>query len=349
MSNTDSVLVTPEVWLKCRAKWVRHHRPKPVDEVCEAMKTHLAQFQFSSDIEPDDDTAMNNFQTVMGRALCVRLVPMDNSGPDGFFEAFCYAFFGGRWDADVINEIRGQVCAYVVQFWEMPAVRDMVMGSFKQFVNIADKTFDLYSCLELVSNNQYWSDFRRTQQVEVHCLGALLKCEICTLTLLRDGNVSRKRGGDVGATHVIYVARDNRHHYYALSDPANAQPRLPLTAPKSTSNQIPLAVDERPRDQPSSQPIRTNSASAAVSVAPVNSEGRFPLSSVASPTTSVNDDWGKRPPENSDAHLRSTWPETEKVLRSLNLFNGIWTDAQQLQQTNWVHRVCAFIALLHND
>ena len=349
ISRADSVLVTPEEWLKCRAKWPRHHRPKPVGKVFEAMKTHLANFPFSSDSDPNDNAVLSNFEAVMGRTIGVKLVLMDNSGPDGFFEAFCFAFFGGRWHSDFINQIRGQVCAYVVQFWEMPAVRDMVMGSFKQFVNSAEKTFDLYSCLEVMSNNAVWSDFRRTEQVEVHCLGMLLNCEICTLTLLRDGNVSRKRGGDIGSTNVVYVARDHRHHYYALSDPTNTQRGLPSSATKSSSNHIPLAIDEQACHEPSPQPIRTISASVELAVAAVNSGGQFPQSSVDSQTTSVIDDWGERPPENSDVHLRTTWPETEKVLRSLNLFNGIWTDAQHLQQTNWIHRVCAFILSLHND
>ena len=49
--------------------------------------------------------------------------------------------------------------------------------------------------------------------------------------------------------------------------------------------------------------------------------------------------WGVPPVKNSDDHLRSSWPETEAVLRSLSLYNGIWTDAQTLQHINWTHRV----------
>ena len=108
-------------------------------------------------------------------------------------------------------------------------------------------------------------------------------------------------------------------------------------APYSSSNH-PEEVNDQQRVS-STEGLLSDSASVALLDAPVNLGGQFPHSCVTTPTSSVFDDWGKAPPKNTDEHLRPTWPETEKVLRSLNLYNGLWTDAQTLQHASWVDRV----------
>ena len=324
MEFLDSVLVNPDVWLNCDARWERLHRPKGVDDVSRDMKAHFACFPFCSETDVEPECDVGTFKIDLERALDL-VVAVDNDGPDGFFHAFCYGYFGRDHDSGVIEQLRYHACAYAVRFWEMPALRDMFIGSFTQFVH-PDKTFDLYSCLEVMNNNSVGVGFRKTLQVEVHCLGFVLKCEICTLTLLRDGSVARQRGGDIGAAHVVYVARDPKHHYHALTRTlvgSSVPPRVPYSL--SSSN----------------HPI-VSSHPTTFAQTPVLSGDCFPQPKPKSPTTEVDDDWGKPPPVNYDAHLRATWPETEQVLRSLKLYNGIWTDAQSLQHTNWIHRVRCF-------
>ena len=334
------------MWLKCRAKWPRHHRPKPLNEMSDAMKRYFAQFKFYVDCDVDRNTnsLSDKFESEMERALGLSLVLVDNCGSNGFFHAFCWGYFGQMCHLDVIHEIRGQSCAYVVQFWEMPALRDMIIGTFTQFLNGYDKSFDLLSCLELMSKSPTRGPLTETQQVEVHCLGMVLKCEICILTLRRDGTVQRKRGGDVGADVVVFVVRDDKHQYYALNRPTNECANMSFSvAPYSSSNR-PEEVNDQQRVS-TTEGLLSDSASVALLDAPVNLGGQFPHSCVTTPTSSVFDDWGKAPPKNTDEHLRPTWPETEKVLRSLNLYNGLWTDAQTLQHANWVDRVSGFFLI----
>ena len=149
-----------------------------------------------------------------------------------------------------------------------------------------------------------------------------------------DGKVHQKTFGAKGSKVVVFVARTANDEYFGLS---LNEPGQGISASESSSNHdiarhgwhCEASLRSIGHALPSNDSTRESNANVRAD---------------AHSNSAVDDfsDWGKPPPVNSDSHLRATWPETEAVLRSLGLFNGIHTDLQSLQQINWIHRVSIF-------
>ena len=327
--------MTRDVWLQCTKKWPKVSRPVREDGVCSFMKRYFHHFSFCTESTPSELRYPTDFQASMESVLGVPLIGVDNTGPNGFFEAFCLGYLGKPGNDNVIQRLRQCVCAYVVFGWNDRNLRDWFIGSFRNFVSRDHKNFDLFGALSIISNDPASTTFRATEAVEMHCVGLVLSCQVIVLSLNSDSTVSCVKCGSDGSGTLVYCVRTKNHEYFGVG--------VPKTDPASTSNLSSCSrVGNDDWGTATSSPYQSESVLVSLtspSSISLSLSSQPPPPSPASAPPEDFSDWGKPPPVNSDSHLRSTWPETEAVLRSLGLYHGIHTDAQHLQQINWIHRV----------
>ena len=227
---------------------------------------------------------------------------------------------------NLYRSLRATLATYILCLWKDKPIRDILTGSQLNFVDRAQKTILLHSYLSLLSDpSQPIIQQKRPREcLEVLCTALMLRCRVSVLSLDRDDVLHCEDVGDTTSPIRVFVAL-NRSKFFGFNKIRT-----------QTSNHI---------SQSSTSPHSSHTATQLVHRNPSFQTPTPTLSPLnASSTSSANlaedcPGWGVKPVENSDEHLRSTWPETEAVMRSLSLYNGIWTDAQTLQYINWTHRV----------
>ena len=326
-TNSDSVLVAPEQWLECQQKWRECSKPAAVPDVSTFMKEHFKFFSFARESSGlNDSTSDSQFQHTMEWAIGLTMTAADNSGRNGFLDAFCMGYLGKRAESEIFTQIRHCLSAFVVASWNDSSLRDNFIGCFSRFVCVDNKAFDLLGALKDICCNPPFVSFWKTEAFEVHYVGLALSCEINVLTLNSNGAVQQHKCGLVGSEIVVFVAASIKGEYFGLNVPRFG---LSLSNAPSTSQ---LTCDDGWNCVGPSLPPRDN----ARHTSSTNADIRVYGSAMVTEDLST---WGKPPLQNSDVYLCGTWPETEALLRSVGLYHGIHTDAQSLQQFNWTHRV----------
>jgi hypothetical protein len=239
-------------------------------------------------------------------------------------------YLGKRAESEIFTQIRHCLSAFVVSSWNDSTLRENFIGCFSRFVCIDTKTFDLLSALKDICGDPPFVSFRTTEAFEVHYVGVVLSCEINVLTLNSNGTVQQHKCGMVGSEIAVFVATSVKGEYFGLCVP-NFGHSLSTALPPTSQ----LTFDDGWNCQGPSLTLRDNGRHSSLT----NAE--MPLYGSAMVTEDLSG-WGNSPIQNSDAYLCGTWPETEALLRSVGLYHGIHTDAQSLQQINWIHRVSDF-------
>jgi len=257
----------------------------------------------------------------------LQLVSVDDE-VNGFWDCFSLGFYGRRGDMNDHKCLRGALASYILRVWKDKPIRDILTGSHLNFVHRAQKTILLHSYLSLLSDPSLpvIQQKRPRECLEVLCTALMLRCRLSVLSLDRDEYVHCEDVGDTTSPIRVFVAL-NGPKFFGFSK-AVTQPSHPInnsTTSSNSSNKHTTTHDIHPITS-SPSPTPTLRPQIHISTSSVPAEDDCP-------------GWGVPPLENSDEYLRSSWPETEAVLRSLSLYNGILTDAQLLQRVNWTHRV----------
>ena len=266
-----------------------------------------------------------DFTERMQAKVGLQVVFVDDES-NGFWDCVSLGFYGRRGDMNLYRSLRATLATYILCLWKDKPIRDILTGSQLNFVDRAQKTILLHSYLSLLSDpSQPIIQQKRPREcLEVLCTALMLRCRVSVLSLDRDDVLHCEDVGDTTSPIRVFVAL-NRSKFFGFNKIRT-----------QTSNHI---------SQSSTSPHSSHTATQLVHRNPSFQTPTPTLSPLnASSTSSANlaedcPGWGVKPVENSDEHLRSTWPETEAVMRSLSLYNGIWTDAQTLQYINWTHRV----------
>ena len=211
-----------EDWLQGISKWPKLSRPFRDDSVCSSMKRHFHSFSFSAERTPTEPGYPGEFRASMESVLGVPLIEVDNTGPNGFFDAFCVGYIGKRGNTEIIQRLRHCVSAYVVFGWHDRNLRDWFIGSFPKFVSRNDNKFDLLGALSLTSNNPISTSFRNTEDIEMHCVGLVMNCQIVVISLNSDYTVSCAKFGSPDASNtIVYCVRTKKHEYFGLGVPTS--------------------------------------------------------------------------------------------------------------------------------
>ena len=266
-----------------------------------------------------------DFAQKMRAKVGLELVRVHDS-TNGFWDCVSLAYFGRRGDIDVYQSFRRKLAAYILCFWKEKPIRDILIGSQLDFVDVAQKTINLHAYLSRLSDpsQPVLLPKRPKECIEVMCTALMLGCRLSVLSFDCDGMIHCEDVGDVMSPTRLYVAL-NGSEFFGFTNVLAA----PNNSFRSHGSSVTSTFPQRPT-QPSSS--FSNSAP-------------LPQSAVSTTSSQEADDfsgWGVAPVKNSDEYLCPSWPETEALLRSLALFNGIWTDAQTLQHINWTHRVRLF-------
>ena len=321
-------------------------------DVVDEMIKHFSSvvLQHGSPERPQLELSAHDFKNRMQAKVGLEVVRVDDR-INGFWDSVSLAYFGKRGDKDLYRSLRGTVAAYILSIWKDKPVRNILVGSHKSFVNCQSKSVDLHGYLSRLSdpNEPIILPKRPKECIEVLCTALVLGCRLSVLSLSCDDVLHCEDVGDTTSKLRVFVGLDgseffgfSRNKLHSFKDAA-----VSSSAPASQAHDVVSIMRHECTRPPSlgTAPSQSNfSARMNHQMLPPQSPLSAPSQSTSSPTNTeaLFPGWGLPPPQNSDAHLRSTWPETEAVLRSLSLYNGIWTDAQLLQHTNWTHRVSRF-------
>jgi hypothetical protein len=351
-TQTDTYRVPKEDFSRCIQDFGEDNFCKydsAIDVVDEMIKHFSSvRLQNGSHERPRIELSAHDFMKRMQAKVGLEVVRV-NDRVNGFWDSVSLAYFGKRGDKDLYRSFRGTVAAYILSIWKDKPVRDILVGSHKSFVRCQDKTVDLHGYLSRLSdpNEPIILPKRPKECIEILCTALMLGCRLSVLSLSCDDVVHCEDVGNTTSKLRVFVAL-NGCEFFGFS--FKTSPSFEHAASSSSpSSRAPDVVSMR-RDFVPPQPLCTAPSQFTLPARAIHPmlPPQTPLSAPSQSTSSTTDTeadfpgWGVAPPQNSDAHLRPTWPETEAVLRSLSLYNGIWTDAQSLQYTNWTHRVSLF-------
>ena len=301
-----------------------------VQYILDFMRGHFTNVPFyrGSFVPPQSAISGVDFARRMRAKVGLEIVCVDDS-TNGFWDCVSLAYFGRRGDIDLYQYFRQRLAAYVLCFWKEKPIRDILVGSHQEIVNLAQKTIDLHSYLSRLSDpsQPILVPKRPKECIEVMCTALMLGCRLSVLSLDCNDMIHCEDVGEVLSPTRVFVALNGSEFFgfsnvLALPNHSCGSHRSSVTA----SSPQPVQVIERqhpPQLSSSNSAQRTQNA-----VSTTSPQGAHDTSG-----------WGVAPVTNSDEYLCSSWPETEALLRSLALFTGIWTDAQLLQHCNWTHRV----------
>ena len=81
--------MTRTVWLQCAKKWPKLSRPVRDEGFCLLLKRHFQHFSFCTESAASQLRYPTDFKASMESVLGAPLIGVDNTGPNGFFEALC--------------------------------------------------------------------------------------------------------------------------------------------------------------------------------------------------------------------------------------------------------------------
>ena len=336
----DSYKVPKENFCRCMKDFWNDKSSKhsSSQHIVDFMRGHFSSVPFyrGSFSPPQLEMSVDEFSRRMQLKAGLKLVRVLDS-TNGFWDCFSLGYFGRRGDSNFFQSCRGALASYILSVWKDRPIRDILAGSHTEIVDVSLKTIDLHSYLSRLSNpsQPIILSKRPKECIEVLCTALMLGCRLSVLSLDCDDMIHCEDVGDVLSPTRVFVAFNGSEFFGFTND---------LEPPTSCLSQGSLPASCSPEHAPSPQQISPQYPSWSSNSASV------PQRALSTTSPQGSDEflgWGTAPTTNSDAYLCPTWPETEALLRSLALFNGIWTDAQTLQHTNWTHRV-RIVCLLYD-